>query len=145
MQIQPRTGPCYKTFVNKHICETTLLTQKNKLHPLSTYRCALLGSWTRLSFPYNQKHTSLETFFRASPVQCSRMKRFDGCALAPVDACTGAFFREKCPCKEFHRRLRQQEPWFKKTFRNLYEPWRKNLTTEILSYFQIVFWNFGHA
>ncbi len=35
-------------------------------------------------------------------------ERVDGraLALALVDACTGALFREKCPYKEFHRRLR---------------------------------------
>ncbi len=44
--------------------------------------CLMLGSsgsWTRLSFPHNQKHTSLETFFLSepSPVQCSRMERVE--------------------------------------------------------------------
>ncbi len=44
----------------------------------------------------------------------------ESCAVQPNEArwwarsgyvCTGAFFREKCPYKEIHRRLRQQEPW----------------------------------
>ncbi len=38
-----------------------------------------LGSWTRLSFPYNQKHTSLETFFPSV-----------SCAALPNDARWGA-------------------------------------------------------
>ncbi len=29
----------------------------------------LLGSWTRLSFPHNQRHTSLEAFFLSDPVR----------------------------------------------------------------------------
>ncbi len=45
-----------------------------------------------------------------------RLKRVDGRALVLtlVDACTGAFFQEKCPYKEFHRRLRHQEQRLKK-------------------------------
>ncbi len=76
------------------------------------------------------------------------MKRIDGRALplAPVDACTGAFFREKCPNKEFHPRLRLEEPRSKKNLRNLYKPGSKIIVTEILSYVQIVFFlNFVHA
>ncbi len=130
------------------------------------------GSWTRLSFPHNQKHTSLETFFpsesravqpnedrykrRSEPAPnglglvntshlevsglqwyiLGQMKRVDGraLALALVDACKGAFFREKCPYKEFHPRLRHQEPRSKQTLRNLYKPGSKIFGTEILCY-----------
>ncbi len=65
-----------------------------------------------------------------------RLKRVDGhaLALAPVDACTDAFFREKCPYKEFHCRLRHQEQRSKKTLRNLYEPGSEIFGTEILCY-----------
>ncbi len=52
--------------------------------------------------------------------------------LPPVDACMGAFFQKKCPYKEYHPRLLQQDPWLKKTFRNLYETGRKIFATEIL-------------
>ncbi len=64
------------------------------------------------------------------------MKCIDGRALslALVGACEGAFFQEKCPYKEFHSRLHQQEPWLKKAFRNLYKPKMKIFTTEILSH-----------
>ncbi len=50
------------------------------------------------------------------------------------------FFREKYPYKEFHRHLHQQEPWSKKTLRNLYKHESEIFGTEIL---QIVFWNFA--
>ncbi len=70
-----------------------------------------------------------------------RLKRIDGRAraLAPVDACTGTFFREKCPYKEFHRRLRHKEQRSKKSLRNLYEPGSEIFGTEILLYVQIFF------
>ncbi len=70
-----------------------------------------------------------------------RLKRVDGRALllTLVDACTGAFFREKCPYKEFHRRLRHQEQRSKKTLRNLYEPGSEIFGTEILCYTSNVF------
>ncbi len=47
-------GLVYKMFINKHTWETA-----------STVHVTLGSSWswTRLSFPHNQKHTSLETFF----------------------------------------------------------------------------------
>uniref|UniRef100_A0A673JE75 Chymotrypsin-like elastase family member 2A n=1 Tax=Sinocyclocheilus rhinocerous TaxID=307959 RepID=A0A673JE75_9TELE len=38
----------------------------------------------------------------------------------------------KCPYKEFHPRLRHEEPRSKKTLRNLYEPGSKIFSTEIL-------------
>ncbi|XP_073687540.1 anoctamin-1 isoform X3 [Garra rufa] len=50
---------------------------------------------------------------RLSPMQqCSRMKHVDGCtlALALVDVCADALFREKCPYKEFHLSGRHEEP-----------------------------------
>ncbi len=70
-----------------------------------------------------------------------RLKRFDGHALVLTlaDACTGAFFREKCPYKEFHCRLRHQEQRSKKTLRNLYEPGSEIFGTEILCYTSKIF------
>ncbi len=89
------------------------------------------GSWTRLSFPHIQKHTSLETFFPSE----SR-------AVLPKHI----GFQEKCPYKEFHRRLRQQEPHRKKTLQNLHEPGNEILGTNILSYTsKFFFLNFVHA
>ncbi len=125
-------GLVYKTFVNKHTCETPLLTRKKQTASTVHVTLCSFGKLNKVIFPYNQKHTSLETFF---PSECSAAEwsALMG-ALALVDACTGTFFREKCPYKEFHRRLRQQEPWLKKTFRNLYEPGRKIFATEILSH-----------
>ncbi len=53
-------------------------------------------------------------------------------ALALVDACTGTFFREKCPYKEFQPRLCHEEPRSKKTnFPKLVRP-RKMFGTEIV-------------
>ncbi len=67
-------------------------------------------------------------------------------ALAPVDVCRGVFFREKCPYKEFHRRLRHQEQRSKKTLRNLYESGSEIFGTEILCYTsKFFFLNFVHA
>ncbi len=43
-------------------------------------------------------------------------------------------FREKCPYKEFHRRLRHKEQRSKKTLRNLYESGSEIFGTEILCY-----------
>ncbi len=65
-----------------------------------------------------------------------RLNRVDGRALVLtlVNACTGTFFREKCPYKEFHRRLRHQEQRSKKTLRNLYESGSEIFGTEILCY-----------
>ncbi len=104
------------------------------------------GSWTRLSFPHNQKHTSLEMFFPSESRAASLP--IEACwlaALAPVDACTGVFFREKCPYKEFHRRLRHQEQRSKKTLRNLYESGSEIFGTEILCYTSSFVLNFVHA
>ncbi len=92
------------------------------------------GSWTRLSFPHNQKHSSLETFF---PSESRAVRPNEACwlaALALVDVCRSVFFQEKCPYKEFHPRLRQQEPRSKKTLRNLYKSGSKIFGTEILCY-----------
>ncbi len=52
----------YKTFVNKHTWETPCCPEKQTG---STVHVTLgsSGSWTRLSFPYNEKYTSLDTFF----------------------------------------------------------------------------------
>ncbi len=43
-------------------------------------------------------------------------------------------FREKCPYKEFHRRLRHKVQRSKKTLRNLYESGSEIFGTEILCY-----------
>ncbi len=61
-----------------------------------------------------------------------RLKRVDGRALilTLVDACTD----EKCPYKEFHRRLRHKVQRSKKTLRNLYESGSEIFGTEILCY-----------
>ncbi len=48
--------------------------------------------------------------------------------------CVGTLFREKCPYKEFHPRLRYEEPRSKKTLPNLYEPGSKIFGTDILCY-----------
>lgn len=47
---------------------------------------------------------------------CPNVDRYYWCALSLVlvNACTGVYFREKCTNKDFHPRLRQQEPWLKK-------------------------------
>ncbi len=52
--------------------------------------------WTRLSFPYNQKHTSLETFFpsMSCAVLPNQTRWWASSHFSPV-------FREKCPYKEF--------------------------------------------
>ncbi len=83
----------YKTFINKHTWETPLLPWKNKLNCLRN--AGFFGKLNKVIFPSQTK----TYFFRdILPVQqCSRMKCVDGRALAPVDACTGALFREKCP------------------------------------------------
>ncbi len=83
----------YKTFINKHTWETPLLPWKNKLNCLRN--AGFFGKLNKVIFPSQPKHTSLETFFPCS--SASRMKCGDGRALALVDACTGALFREKCP------------------------------------------------
>ncbi len=61
-----------------------------------------------------------------------RLKCVDGRALALtlVDACTD----EKCPYKEFHRRLRHKVQRSKKKLRNLYESGSEIFGTEILCY-----------
>ncbi len=122
-------GLVYKTFVNKHTWETPLLPRKNKLHPLFT--AGFFGKLNKVIFPSQPKHTSLETLFpsKSRAVQPNEV-------LALVDECTGAFFREKCPYKEFHPRLVHEEPRLKnkKTPRNLYEPGSKIFGTEILCY-----------
>ncbi len=97
-----------------------------------------LGSFGKLNkviFPSQPKHTSLETFF---PSESRAALPDEACwlaALALLDACTGAFFWEKCPYKEFHRRLHHQEEQSKKTLRNLYEPGSGIFGTEILCLF----------
>ncbi len=75
-------GLVYKTFVNKHTWETPLLPRKNKLHPL--FNAGFFGKLKviRLSFPHNQKHTSLETFFLSEP-----------CAVQPNGARWSEFFK----------------------------------------------------
>ncbi len=106
------------------------------------------GKLNKVIFSSHQKHTSLETFFpRESRAASLRLKRVDGRALVLtlVDACTGAFFREKCPYKEFHCRLRHQEQRLKKTLQNLYEPGSEIFGTEILCYTSKKIWNFVHA
>ncbi len=129
-------GLVYKTFVSKHLRKSVAALKKQTA---STVYVTLdsSGSWTRLSFPHNQKHTSLETSFLSDPCSSAAgwRPRIDGraLALAQVDACTSAFFREKYPYKEFHPRLRQQEPRSKKkTLRNMYKPVSKIFGIEIL-------------
>ncbi len=56
-------GLVYKTFVNKHLWNSSAAPRKtNCIHCLGNAGFSS-GSLTRLSFPHNQKHTSLETFF----------------------------------------------------------------------------------
>ncbi len=56
-------GLVYKTFIIKHAWETPLLPRKKQNASTVYVTLGSSGSWTRLCFPYNQKHTSLETFF----------------------------------------------------------------------------------
>ncbi len=67
-------GLVYKTFVNKHLRNSVAAPKKQNA---STVHVTLgfSGSWTRLSFPYNQKHNSLETFFLS-----------ESCAVQPNEA-----------------------------------------------------------
>ncbi len=95
----------------KHLRNSIAAPEKQTI---STVHVTLgsFGKLNRLSFSSQPKHTSLETFLpseaRAAIEACWLA------ALALVDACTGVFFWEKCPYKEFHRRLRHQEPRSKK-------------------------------
>lgn len=52
-------GLVYKILVNKHTCRTPLLPWKTNKQKNSIHCSRNVG----LSFPYNQKHASLETFF----------------------------------------------------------------------------------
>ncbi len=126
-------GLVYKTFVNKTLEKLHCCPEKQTISTVHvTLGC--FGKLNKVIFPHNQKHTSLETFF---PSESRAALPIEACwlaALAPVDACTDAFFREKCPYKEFHRRLRHQEQRSKKTLRNLYEPGSEIFGTEILCY-----------
>ncbi len=68
----------------------------------------------------------------------------DALALPLVDACTGAFFLEKCQFKEFHRRLTSARATIEKNSperTRKWDFWHRNT----LLYVQIVFWNFVHA
>ncbi len=56
-------GLVSKTFINKHAWETPLLPPEKQTASTVYVTLGSSGSWTRLSFPHNQKHTSLETFF----------------------------------------------------------------------------------
>ncbi len=56
-------GLVYKTFVNKTLENLHCCPGKTNYIHCSHNGGFVLGSWTRLSFPHNQKHTSLETFF----------------------------------------------------------------------------------
>ncbi len=58
------------------------------------------GSWTRLYFPYNQKHTSLETFFPCSAAEWSALM---GTLLLSLRSM-------------FQPSWRHEEPWSKKNF-----------------------------
>ncbi len=88
------------------------------------------GKLNKVIFPSQPKtHFLSESRAASLPIEACWLA-----ALALVDACTGAFFREKCPYKEFHRRLRHQEQRSKKTLRNLYESGSEIFGTEILSY-----------
>ncbi len=104
--------------------------KKNSIHCL--HNAGFFRKLNMVIFP-SQPKTHLRDIL-SEWVPCSLMKHVDGSALAPVDTCTGAFFQEKCPYKEFHRRLHQQEPLSKKTLRNLYEPGSEVFGTEILGY-----------
>ncbi len=124
-------GLVYKTFVNKHTCETD--PEKQTASTDHVTLCSF-GKLNKVIFPLQPKtHFFRDILPERVPCSAAKWSALMG-ALAPVDACTGAFFREKCPYKEFHCRLRQQEPWLKKTFRNLYEPRRKIFATEILGH-----------
>ncbi len=114
-------GLVYKTFINKTLEKLHCCPGKtNYIH--CSRNAGLFWEAEQGYLSLNQKHSSLETFF---PSESRAALPDEACwlaALAPVDACRGVFFREKCPYKEFHRRLRHQEQRSKKTLRNLYEP-----------------------
>ncbi len=124
-------GLVYKTFVNKTLEKLRCCPGKtNYIHCSRNAGC--FGKLNKVIFPSQPK----THFFRdilPERVSCSDEARWWARSrLTLVDVCTDAFFREKCPYKEFHPRLRQQEPWLKKSLWNLYEPRRKIFATEIL-------------
>ncbi len=130
-------GLVYKTFVNKTLEKLHCCPRKtNYIH--CSHNGGLFWEAEQGYLSLTTKNTLLKRHSsRASPVlPACRLKYVDGRALALtlVDACTGAFFREKCPYKEFQHRLRHQEQRSKKTLRNLYESGSEIFGTEILSY-----------
>ncbi len=135
-------GLVYKTFVNKHFWNYIADLEKQTA---STVHVTLgsSGSWTRLSFPYNQKHTTLETFFpsesRATEWSAlmGALSRWSMCARvrssgrnAHIRSSTVVYVSKSHVCKKLSETCTNPEIRF---------------LAQKYSYFQIVFWNFGHA
>ncbi len=127
-------GLVYKTFVNKHTCETPLLTRKNKLYHVTL---CYLGNLNKVIFPLQPK----THFFRDSAAE-TQMKCIDGraLALALVDACEGAFFQEKCPYKGVPQSFTSARAMIEKSFPKLVRTQKEDFYhRNTQSYFQIVF------
>ncbi len=108
-------GLVYKTFVNKHTWETLLLPGKtNCFHCLRN--AGFFGKLNKVIVPSQPKTHFFRDILpeRVRPVQLNEMRWWAHIVLALIDTCMGAFFREKYPYKEFHRRLRHEEPRSKK-------------------------------
>ncbi len=76
-------------------------------------------SWTRLSFPHSS--AAGRSVLMATLLLLLRSMRAQD-----------AFFREKCPYKEFHHHLRQQEPQLKKLSESCPKPVNAGFTTKVL-------------
>ncbi len=86
-----------------------------------------------------KRHTSWVNLVQRCQIKCID-ERTLALALAPVDACTGALFWEKCPYKEFHPSWRHEEPW-SENFLKLYEPERNIFIIIIIVKYWIIITN----
>ncbi len=124
-------GLVYKTFVNKTLEKLHCCPGKtNYIH--CSRNGGLFWEAEQGYLSLTTKNTLLYRHLSEALLPACRLKRVDGRALALtlVDACTD----EKCPYKEFHRRLRHKVQRSKKTLRNLYESGSEIFGTEILCY-----------
>ncbi len=94
-------GLVYKTFVNKHTCETLLPRKTNGIH--CSRNAGFFGKLNKVIFPLQPKTHFFRDILPEQVLFSAAEWSVDGRALPLVYACAGAFFWEKCPFKELNQ------------------------------------------
>ncbi len=130
-------GLVYKRSSTKHLRNSIAAPEKQTISTVHvTVGC--FGKLNKVIFPSQPK----THFFRdilpergpcCQPADWTALMGALSLSLCSMHVRTRSF-REKCPYKEFHRRLRHKVQRSKKTLRNLYESGSEIFGTEILCY-----------